>query len=96
MKKQDKEPVQLDLFIPHEYGYEYKVIVTNKISSARNVLLFHHSRGAQENIFRELKSQYQMDYVPVRRLAGNQLYLMAVVLFHNLLRALQMEMVQPQ
>ena len=36
-----------------------------------------------------------MDYVPVRRLAGNQLYLMSAVLSHNLLRRLQIETAQP-
>jgi hypothetical protein len=95
VKKQNKELVQLDLFIPHETGYEFKVIVTNKKGSARNVLRFHNGRGAQENIFGELKSQCAMDYVPVRRLAGNQLYLMSAVLSHNLLRTLQMEAVRP-
>ena len=34
VKKQSKDPVQLDLFIPHEQGYEFKVIVTNKKGSA--------------------------------------------------------------
>lgn len=96
VRRQNKEPVQLDLFRPHEVGYDFKVIVTNKRSSARNVLRFHNGRGAQENIFGELKSQCQMDYVPVRRLAGNQLYLMAAVLSHNLLRILQMQHNQPE
>jgi len=68
VKRQNKEPVQLDLFTPHEVGHDFKVIVTNKRSSARNVLRFHNGRGAQENVFGELKSQCQMDYVPVRRL----------------------------
>ncbi len=95
VKKQRKEPVQLDLFIPHQWGYDFKVIVTNKRSSTRNVLRYHNGRGAQENIFAELKSQCQMDYVPVRRLAGNQLYLMSAVLSHNLLRTLQMEVHTP-
>jgi|TARA_Y100000031_G_scaffold94555_1_gene103930 hypothetical protein len=96
VRKQHREPIQLDLFIPHEHGYDFKVIVTNKKSTARNVLRFHNGRGAQENIFGELKSQCQMDYIPVRRLAGNQLYLMSTVLSHNLLRAMQMELAQPQ
>jgi len=96
VKKQNKAPIQLDLFTPHEVGYEFKVIVTNKRSSARNVLRFHNGRGAQENVFGELKSQLQMDYVPVRRLAGNQLFLMSAVLSHNLLRRLQIETVEPQ
>jgi hypothetical protein len=37
-----------------------------------------------------------MDYVPVRPLAGNKLYLMSAVLSHNLLRTLQMALVQPE
>ena len=29
-RKQHKGAVQLDLFIPYEYGYDFKAIVTNK------------------------------------------------------------------
>jgi Transposase DDE domain group 1 len=85
-----KEPIQLDLFIPQTYGYQYTVIVTNKTIGMRKVLRFHHGRGSQEKIFGELKSQSQMDYIAVRRLSGNQLYLMAAILAHNLTRELQM------
>jgi hypothetical protein len=88
-KKIYKGPIQLDLFIPHEYGYEFTVIVTNKQTTMKKVLMFHHGRGYQEKIFGEMKSQSQMDYVAVRRLCGNQLYLMASVLAHNLARELQ-------
>lgn len=69
-----KEPIQLELFAPHEHGYEFKAVITNKPGSAKNILLFHNGRGMQENLFSELKGQCQMDYVPTRRLAGNQLY----------------------
>ena len=89
-KKIYKGPIQLDLFIPHEYGYEFTVIVTNKQVAMKKVLKFHHGRGYQEKIFGEMKSQGQMDYIAVRRLWGNQLYLMASVLAHNLTRELQM------
>jgi hypothetical protein len=89
-KKLYKGPIQLDLFIPHEYGYEFTVIVTNKQTTMKKVLRFHHGRGYQEKIFGEMKSQGQMDYIAVRRLFGNQLYLMASVLAHNLTRELQM------
>jgi len=75
-----REPIQLDLFIPQTYGYQYTVIVTNKTIGMRKVLRFHHGRGGQEKIFGELKSQSQMDYIAVRRLSGNQLYLMTAVL----------------
>ena len=74
VKKQRKEPVQLELFVPQQEGYEFKVIVTNKTGKAKTILLFHNGRGAQENMFSELKSQCNMDYVPTRRLCGNLLY----------------------
>jgi hypothetical protein len=86
----NKEPIQLDLFIPHEYGYEFKVIVTNKKTTAKKVLLYHNGRASQESIFGELKSQSQMDYIAVRRLCGNQMYMMAAIIAHNLNRELQM------
>jgi Transposase DDE domain group 1 len=89
-KEIQREPIQLDLFIPQTYGYQYTVIVTNKTIGMRKVLRFHHGRGGQEKIFGELKSQSQMDYIVVRRLSGNQLYLMTAIFAHNLTRELQM------
>jgi hypothetical protein len=89
-RQQYKGAVQLDLFIPYETGYEFKVIVTNKRLSAKKALAFHNGRGAQEGVFAELKSQTQMDYVPTRRKAGNQVYLFSAVLAHNLNREMQM------
>ena len=83
-------PIQLDLFIPHEEGYAFKAIVTNKRIKAKKVLMFHNGRADQEGLFGELKSQSQMDYIPVRRLGGNQFYTMASILAHNLTREIQM------
>ena len=83
-------PVQLDLFVPYAYGYEFKVIVTNKTVQPATVLAFHNGRGAQEGLFAQLKSQGQAGYVPVRTLVGNQLFLLASVLTHNLGREMQM------
>ncbi len=95
-RKQYKEPVQLDLFIPYEYGYDFKVIVTNKRLGARKVLSYHNGRGAQEGIFAELKSQTQMDYIPTRRQAGNRVFILAAMLAHNLNREMQMMADEPQ
>ncbi len=53
--------------------------------------MYHNGRAAQESVFGELKSQSQMDYIAVRGLLGNQLYMLAAVLSHNLNRELQME-----
>ncbi|MFN3395593.1 MAG: transposase [Thermodesulfovibrionales bacterium] len=86
----NKEPIQLDIFIPYEYGYNFKVIVTNKKTTGKKVLMYHNGRGSQENVFGELKSQSQMDYIAVRRLHGNQMYMMAAVMAHNLNREIQM------
>ena len=37
-----------------------------------------------------MKSQTQMDYIAVRRMYGNQLYMFSAILAHNLNRELQM------
>jgi len=94
--RQNKEPIQLDLFVPHEYGHDFKVIVTNKDLSADRIVAFHEGRGSQEGIFGELKTNCQMGYVPVRTRAGNQLYLLAGLFAHNLTCELQMATTPPQ
>ena len=94
-KRQQKGPVPLDLFQPYEYGYDFKVVVTNKTISPKKVVAFHEGRGSQEGIFGELKTHCQMGYVPVRKWNGNQLYLLAGVLAHNLMRELQMTIAAP-
>ena len=86
----NREPIQLELFVPHAPGYEYKAVITNKTGLAKRVLLFHNGRGTQESLFSELKGQCQMDYVPTRRLAGNQLYFLSAVVAHNLFREMEM------
>ena len=43
-RKQYKGAVQLDLFVPYEYGYDFKVIVTNKPVSAKK--RWHSIMGA--------------------------------------------------
>lgn len=89
-KIQQKGSVQLDIFTPSDYQWEYKVILTNKKIKAKKVVAYHNGRGSQESIFAELKSCNQMDYVPTRTLAGNQTYLISAVMAHNLTKELQM------
>lgn len=94
-KKQQKGPVQLDLFEPYQYGYEFKVIVTNKDLTAKRLIEYHDGRGSQEGIFGELKTQCQMDYIPVRTRTGNETFLLASLFAFNLLRELQMQLEPP-
>jgi hypothetical protein len=89
-----KGPIQLDLFMPNSYEYEYKAVVTNKKVNAKKVLRFHNGRGAQEGIFAEAKTHASLGYIPTRVKTGNQLYMMAGVLAHNLTRELQMSVSQ--
>ena len=60
----DKEPLQLDLFQPYDFDYQYKAIVTNKTTGATNTIEYYEGRGTQEGIFAELKSQLVLGYVP--------------------------------
>jgi hypothetical protein len=93
--KPRKGPIQLDLFVPQDLYFEYRVIITNKTTSPRNILHFHNGRGTQEGIFGELKSDMQMDYLPTRRLLANQMFTMAAIFAHNLTRELQMQHESP-
>ena len=94
-QKQRKGPLQLDLFEPRDYGYEFKVIVTNKTLQAQNVVTYHEGRGSQEGIIADLKTDCHLDYIPVRTLCGNQLYHLAGMMAHNLARELQMSTKSP-
>lgn len=90
-KVRRKGVLQLDLFEPHDYENEYKVIVTNKKAGAKKVLRFHCGRGSQEGIIGEMKSDCALDYVPFSRKIPNQLFMLAGILAHNLNREMQMQ-----
>lgn len=66
------------------------MIVTNKGTKAGSVTRYHEVRGAQEGIFGELKADMAMGHIPVRTRNGNQAYLLAGLMGHNMLRELQM------
>ena len=95
MHVQRKGPVQLDLFEPREEGFDFKVIVTNRAVEAGAAATFHEGRGSQEGIFAQLKTQCAMGHVPVRRREGNQMYLLAGLFAHNLMREWQMRTREP-
>lgn len=89
-KIQNKEPVQLDLFEPHDFDHQYKAVVTNKTTKAAHVIDFHEGRGSQEGLFATLKSQAAMGYIPCKHWNANKLFLLCNVLAHNLTNELQM------
>ena len=79
----------------YEYGFDFKVVVTNKSLQAAGLLDYHDGRGSQEGVFAELKSHCHMEYIPVRTKHGNAVYLLAGLFAYNLTRELQMQ-TQPQ
>jgi hypothetical protein len=89
-KKQYKGALQLHLFEPRDFNFDYKVIVTNKTESAKNVVLFHNGRGSQEAIFGDAKNHAGLDMIPCRRLAANQIFTVCAMMAHNLSREIQM------
>ena len=56
----------------------------------KKVVRFHNGRGCQEGFIGELKSHCQLDYVPVRKKTGNQIFLFSSIMAHNMNRELQM------
>ncbi len=89
-KRRHKGPLQLDLFEPRDFNFDYKVLVTNKGGSAKSVVLFHHGRGGQEAIFGDAKNDAALDAIPTKRLIGNQIFTLCAMMAHNLSRELQM------
>ena len=87
-------PLQLDLFIPKDFEYDYTVIATNKTVTPGAVLAFHHGRGSQEKLFGEAKQHAALDVVLGRRWVANQVFTLSGMMAHNLSREMQMA-VQP-
>lgn len=86
---QNKQPIQLDLFHPKDYNYQYKVIITNKRRRPARIVGYHEGRGTQEGLFAELKSQLSMSYIPCNTWNGNKVFMLSALMAHNLTRELQ-------
>ena len=89
-KRQHKGPLQLDLFEPRDFNYDYKVIVTNRSGSAKSAVMFHNGRGSQEAIFGDAKNDAGLNVIPCKRLAANQVFTLCAMMAHNLSREIQM------
>lgn len=89
-KVRRKGPLQLDIFEPRDYEYEYKALVTNKSFSAAAAIKFLNGRGVQEATYAEAKQFAALGYVPCKRLVANQLYTLTSMLAHNFSRELQL------
>lgn len=93
--KQRKGPLQLDLFEPVDYDFDFKVIITNRKDALAKAVVCHEGRGSQEGIFAELKSENALAYVPTKTWLGNRAFMSAVLIAHNLTRELEMLSKEP-
>lgn len=91
-----KGPIQLDLFVPIERNFEFKVVMTNKRIAPAALLSFHNGRGSQEATFAEAKSALALGYLPSRRQVGNQVYMLCNLVALALGRELQMRSAPPR
>jgi hypothetical protein len=89
-------PIQLDLFVPIERNFEFKVVMTNKQIAPGKLLSFHNGRGSQEATFAEAKSGLALGYLPSRRQIGNQIYMLCNLIALALGRELQMRSAAPR
>jgi hypothetical protein len=89
-------PLQLDLFVPQDFEHEYTVIATNRTTSAKDIVLFHHGRGTQEKLFGEAKQHAALGVVAGKRLNTNRTFTLMGMLAHNLSRELQMATTPPE
>jgi len=89
-KVQRKEPIQLDLFEPYDFDFQYKSIITNKTTCPAHIIEYHQGRGTQEGLFAQLKSHAALDYVPCKRWNANKLFLLCNTMAHNLNAELHM------
>jgi len=90
-----KGPLQLDLFELVDSEFEFKVIVTNKTTTAANVLHFFNGRGLNEAVYAESKQFAALDYIPCRRRVANEIFTFSTMLAHNLGRELQIRTSEP-
>ena len=81
--------VELDLFRPVEYGYEFKAIVTNRRTEPRNIVAFHEGSGSQEGILAEPGTHCRMDCMPVGTRVGNRSHMFAGIPARNPTRELR-------
>lgn len=96
VRVQTKEPLQLSLFEPADFRYQYRAIMTSKATQARAVIAFHHGRGTQEKIFGEAKQHAALGWLPSKRKVANQIFTLCSMLAHNLGRELHMLVEKPR
>ena len=70
--------------------YCYHVIAANREEKAREVIALHNQRGEVENIFKELKQGFGMDWMPCGETQANAVFFRIGVIAYNLFQAMKL------
>ncbi len=71
MRRPYKTGEQIDLFGSR---YKYQVVVTNRLGSARRLVLFHQQKCNVENRIKEVKSGFNLHHLPCGDFFANWVY----------------------
>ncbi len=79
---------QAELFDPEPYCYH--VIATNREETTKEVVALHNQRGEVENIFKELKGGFGMEWMPCGETQANAVFFRTGVIAYNLFQAMKL------
>jgi hypothetical protein len=79
---------QAELFDPEPYCYH--VIATNREETPQEVVALHNQRGEAENIFKELKGGFGMEWMPCGETSANAVFFRIGVISYNLFQAMKL------
>lgn len=79
---------QAELFDPEPYCYH--VIATNREETTKEVVALHNQRGEAENIFKELKGGFGMEWMPCGGTQANAVFFRIGVIAYNLFQAMKL------
>jgi hypothetical protein len=80
--------LQAELFDLEPYCYH--AIATNREEKAEEVVILHNQRGEVENIFKELKHGFGMDWMPCGETCANAVFFRIGVIAYNLFQAMKL------
>jgi hypothetical protein len=80
--------LQAELFDPEPYCYH--VIATNRPETAPEVVALQNQRGEVENIFKELKHGFGMNWMPCGETKANAVFFRIGVIAYNLFQAMKL------
>ena len=84
---------QGELFDPDPYGYH--VIASNREEAAPDVVALHNQRGQAENLIKELKEGFGMDWMPCGETHANAVFFRLGVIAYNLFQAMKLLSLPP-